>query len=735
MRFHSAALALALLAVPAVAEEPTEAPPSVEDERIRFDVKLSEGGKVVGSAGSFDYREGESLLATGGVELEYKDITLKADQVRVELGTGDLVAEGSIVLDEGPRRLTGTLLEYDLESRTGRMTQARAFVDPGLRFVGEEIAKVGAETYTVRNGAFTSCEGDVPPWSIHLSSMEITLEEYARIRNARLKLKHLPIFYSPYILWPAKTDRASGFLVPKPGYSSRRGGYLGLAYYKTLGRSADATFYADLYTKEFLGAGTEVRWTPSERSAGHFRAYVQAEPDDVPLLDGGPIFDPTREQGDTRWKVALFHQTDSLWGRFRGVVDFEDYSDFDFRPDYERDLRQQSRPFIYSNAYLSGNFGLQSLTILMDQRERILRNGAVDIRRQLPEIEYRVRPTQIGSSPLYFSLQSALHGLQVEQSDFEIEYGRVDILPQLSIPLSTLPWLSAKLDVGGRVTHYTDSLDASLTQFSGESLTRTFPFASLEIVGPSFSRVFDLSGDGRFSKVKHVIEPRIGYTFIDDVEDQERISLFDEIDNLRALNVAVFTLANRWLAKPSDESEGGAYEIAAFELAQGYSFDEDQPGQLASDGRTTNEGPMVGTFRFSPSRETTFETDVTYNTLFNELDSFSFSGGARLGQHALGLTWFTNWNPETSETLSDQARLFVGAQFVPDKLRLDAQVSYDLERAELLQQRYFLNWTGSCYSLALEYRESLFGDETDRDYRFSFTLKNVGTFIDLNGGL
>ena len=38
----------------------------------------------------------------------------------------------------------------------------------------------------------------------------ITLEEFARIRNARLKFKSVPVFYLPYMVWPATTDRASG---------------------------------------------------------------------------------------------------------------------------------------------------------------------------------------------------------------------------------------------------------------------------------------------------------------------------------------------------------------------------------------------------------------------------------------------------------------------------------------------------------------------------------------------
>ena len=50
-----------------------------------------------------------------------------------------------------------------------------------------------------------------------MSRADITMEEYARVRNARLRFGKLPVFYFPYVLWPATTERTSGWLVPKPG--------------------------------------------------------------------------------------------------------------------------------------------------------------------------------------------------------------------------------------------------------------------------------------------------------------------------------------------------------------------------------------------------------------------------------------------------------------------------------------------------------------------------------------
>ena len=86
------------------------------------------------------------------------------------------------------------------------------------------------------------------------------------------------------------------------------------------------------------------------------------------------------------------------------------------------------------------------------------------------------------------------------------------------------------------------------------------------------------------------------------------------------------------------------------------------------------------------------------------------------------------------ETRADQIRLFGGLSVWPQKLRLEAQVNYDLETSFLQQQRYILNWTAQCYGIRLELRDFRAGEGPrirDKDFRFSLSLKNVGTFLDL----
>ena len=112
--------------------------------------------------------------------------------------------------------------------------------------------------------------------------------------------------------------------------------------------------------------------------------------------------------------------------------------------------------------------------------------------------------------------------------------------------------------------------------------------------------------------------------------------------------------------------------------------------------------------------------------------STSLSGTVGLpGNNLVSLSWRTRWNAETGERNSDQLRFGTSLNLLPRRLKLQTDLVYDLEKSERQQQRYILNYTGECYGFMLEYRELLDRNELEDEFRFSLTLKNVGTFLEL----
>ncbi|TNF75368.1 MAG: LPS-assembly protein LptD [Acidobacteria bacterium] len=150
-------------------QEPVEPEPAepIRFDRISFEVPFPEdqgGGTATGTAGNLEYLRENYVIASGGVEVRYQDMEFQAQQVELDLETKVITARGDVIVDQGPNRMTGDTLTFELESKTGTMTNAKAFVDPDMYFEGEEIAKVGEESYTVTDGMVTSCSGDSPAW-------------------------------------------------------------------------------------------------------------------------------------------------------------------------------------------------------------------------------------------------------------------------------------------------------------------------------------------------------------------------------------------------------------------------------------------------------------------------------------------------------------------------------------------------------------------------------------------
>jgi lipopolysaccharide assembly outer membrane protein LptD (OstA) len=509
-------------------------------------------------------------------------------------------------------------------------------------------------------------------------------------------------------------------LFPNFGYSSNRGSTIGLAYFQTLGDSYDATLFADLYGKDYLGVGAEFRYQPSHTTGGFLQAYA--------------IDDPEAEK--TRWKATWRHSSGNLPFNMRAQVNYRDFSDFDFFRDFERNFNDITIRSLYSNGFVTGAWGSHSLNIMADERETFIRAGVQVTQRQLPEIEYRLRAMQIGRLPLYLELLTSANFFQIDRTGtLQAEYGRADFAPTLTVPLSYWPWLSVSLAASGRATWYGDSLTADRQNFSGESLTRVFPAGSVDVTGPSFSRIFEKKA-GQFGKFKHIVEPRWRYSYTGEFDDQELVPLFDEIDNLRDRTIFGVSLVNRLLAKPIDEElGGGAREILSFEVGQQFSLREEQPFQLSRDGTlSTTDGPMAALLRFNPSRTFSLEMRTRYSTLFDKVDQASLLGGIRFGLHSVNLSWVASVDPELDQTRSHQGRLGTNFTLIRNRLSMQNQINYDFVKGIWQFNRHILYYNSQCWGVRLEYAERTSGATKLKDIRLAISLKNIGTFLDLGHG-
>ena len=758
MRLLSAAALVSLLPAALMAQEsdPFEAR---FRQRPNFQIKFKvpeKGGEVrLTTKKPVQYVQDVSWDGSEEVAIEYQDVKIVADSAHYDFASKTATLTGHVVMDQGPTRLSGSRAVIHLEDKTGVIEEATADLAPAYHIVARTIEKIGDATYRIHDGLFTSCDLPKPEWSFRLSEATVTLDDYARMKNVFFRAGPVPIFYTPYFIWPTKENRASGLLVPGVGYSGQRGAYLGLTYYWVTGRSTDVTLSADLYSRGSLGLGTEARWTPTAESAGVFRGYVirdrqatlcvqpfanaPAGSTGCTMPNGSPGIYTTGTR--TRWKFRLDHVAEDLpWG-FRGVLSARDYSDQEFLSDFERNFGVSSARQILSTAFLSKNFGDDSVNLRYERGETFF--GSTVLQERIPSLEFFHRTSRVGATPLYLALDASLSGLFIRRGPTlpHGTYGRADLHPTLSLPWKGIPWLSLTARVGGRLTGYTDSTDDSETRFVGHSAGRALAETGFSLVGPSFTRIYD-GALGPYGKFKHVIEPRVDYTFVSNVSDPARIPVYDEVDTQLGQNQVRYALVNRLLARPADPKKGPAEEIASLEIDQTYAFSPPQTTISSFAFPTLGKaGPVEGILRLNGAGFLQFDGRVAYDTHVNAVTGASVTASAAWKQNFVNLTWFESrgvLDPTPGHIVlsppSDQIRVAAGLDLLK-WLRVDTQLNYDARSHTMLEDRSLLSVRAKCFTVFLEVRELRVPPNPRRDYRLVVNLKDIGTLLDVNGSI
>lgn len=184
------------------------------------------------SADEVEYDDERDLYeASGNVRIVQADgQVLTADWVTYSARTGLGVATGSVRIVDGEQTLESEFAAVDLNSGVSVAGKARLDSrEPGFTLVGDSIRRMGQNRYQVEYGSFTACRCPPPdqdgrlPWELEVREAEVEVGGYGIARHLWFKLLGLPVAYVPWIIFPAKSDRQTGFLLPSYATSKRHG--------------------------------------------------------------------------------------------------------------------------------------------------------------------------------------------------------------------------------------------------------------------------------------------------------------------------------------------------------------------------------------------------------------------------------------------------------------------------------------------------------------------------------
>ncbi|MGH9768701.1 MAG: LPS assembly protein LptD [Blastocatellia bacterium] len=736
--------------------------------------------------------QGNVVVATGNVQVSDGEILIIADRITYNNATSDVLAEGNVYFEQRGQRLTGELLEFNYKTRRGTIKNPTAFTNStpdGTMIVidADRADKTGADTYNLDDAMLTACQEKVPKWSFTAKRARIRLDHRAKVYNAFFRIKNIPVLYMPYAsISISKKDRSSGFLLPSSGSSSIKGRTLHLAYFQTLGRSADLLVRTDVFTERGVGLGFDFRARTDENSRialGSFLVFDRLlGPKFLPNCDRAVFGDQCRQpdQGGSSFYVDAVQY---FKNGFVAVADVNVTSSFAFRQVFSDNVLTAISPEERSIFYLNKNwrslsfnalFGEQSSFIAeLDRQGNFVSDKIVKVR-QLPSIEISQRSTKISDKfPAYFSFGAAVEGVRrSETSGDQVDLKTPSIVQRLdnswriTFPLKPIAGSTLTPSIGVRSTFYSDSLDPVERKAVGQNLLRNYVDVNLDLRPPSLAKVYRRR-DGR-PWFKHVIEPFVEYRRIEGIDEFDRTLPIDERDLIAETNEIAYGVTNRFFVKRkgTDGSTPQTHELLDITLTQKYFFDpafggalrEGQRNQFfpintlsgfAFTGFRRDVSPLNLKARLRPTQALFADVRLNYDTRFHNLRDFIVGGGITKGLFSISQSWYYTRRIEVDKFRAEQLRFdpttFPGNQFdltafMGNPLRGPYggfTVSYDLRDRFFTgapRERLLINlttttgWAWDCCSLNVQHVTFNAGLRNESRFLFAFTLKGIGAF-------
>jgi hypothetical protein len=229
------------------------------------------------TADAVDYLPGGVMVARGHVSVAGSGVTVTGDELTYDRARESVTLRGNVVMKEGERgAFTGETLTLSLLTLLGGMTDG-AITVAGTRLTlrGKRITRIGPDQIEVDEGTFSTCpEGVCQDWSFRARRIRVEKEGYLTATGSAFYIDGIPVFYSPWLIFPVKTGRQAGLLIPEFGYSSRNGVETAFPVFVPLGGAADLTFTPRAFSLAPDGGELEARYRAPRGGGGEWSGFA-----------------------------------------------------------------------------------------------------------------------------------------------------------------------------------------------------------------------------------------------------------------------------------------------------------------------------------------------------------------------------------------------------------------------------------------------------------------------------
>lgn len=410
-------------------------------------------------------REEGIIVAIGNVKMTQKYTVLEADLVKMNLKTGETVAEGHASLWDGIREIRGTSITYSTKTKKGEIKKVAGFpgstyADPWY-FKGKEMIKLEEDKYKVKRGIFTTCEHPSPHYHFWAHPAYVRLENRIWLYNAVFFLGKAPLLYLPFYT-RSLTGVPYGWVIV-PGEDNKRGWTVESRYnfyfrpqaWRKVYRSR-GTLYGDYLGRAGWGKGLGYKYTISRKGkdvgSGTLYGYHIKE-HEIKKFDDGEYY---REPGaiTERYKAQLRY-SHSL-PKDVSALAYVDYVSVDeFNREYEPGARERvTRELNYYGAVTrtKPRYYMRGVGHLKESWDPSTEKFGKQ-EQKLPELTLGSSYINIGRLPLYYKGKVQATSLYTKTQGFT--GWNANLAQHLTTPIKLGPRMGASL-TGGYTQHFYD---------------------------------------------------------------------------------------------------------------------------------------------------------------------------------------------------------------------------------------------------------------------------------------
>jgi LPS-assembly protein len=700
------------------------------------------------------------------------DTRVYADELEWFRDEDRAVLTGNVVYRQGRSQISADRAELNTRTRLGKFfhaagtsvaqPQRRSAPAPGMfiapemvgqqtdvYFFGDVVEKLAPKKYRITNGGFTTCVQPTPRWELHAGSMTLNVDDHALLWNSVFNVKNVPLLYLPVVYYPTSEDnRSTGFLLPTYENSNVNGRAIKNAFFWAIGRSHDATFFYDWFSKLGAGGGAEYRYNVGS-GVGNITSY---------LLDQNPLtqLDGTTSPAQRTYKV-YGSANQRLPGRFQARADVNYFSNVATHQAFMTNVNDFSQSRRSYGVNVAGSRGHYSLNGTFQRSEWFSTLASSNVTGSTPLISLTQsdRPLFGAISPLYFSFGSEFAHLDRETlaenaAPDDRSLSRFDVSPRIRYPFKRWQWLTVNSSLLFRDTYYTRSQDPLTGVVLEDDLNRSYVTVDANVTGPVFNRVWDTPANGYAEKFKHTVEPFMTVQRTTSIDNFNQVVQGVDATVIGGVTSVAYGVNNRLYAKRKFGTTSQAQQIASLGITQTYytnpvasSFDPNY-GSSFSGTNASNFSAIKMDLNVSPTTAFTSTLRAEIDPTYREFRTLGVGARHVWAYGTNDVSWNQRFFVANVSGFDDPNAVSRALSATSNVHTSDYRYGgtytfvFDAAHSTIVQQSVQAFYNAQCCGVSMQYsRASNAGAyvNSNNKFLFSVTLAGLGSFSPLDGGL